>query len=517
MMELRVLYAGARSATLLLADGGLYETAKTYDLFLNGAPIANPGTAVFSLFDLTPDVPYTLTARSGGEEAVVSFHTEAEAYTLDVRAFGAVGDGAHDDTAAIQAAILCCPDKGRVLIKKGDYLVSPLFLKSHVRIELQKGAALRLTPDRARCPILPGMVARRDEKDDLNLGSWEGNPLDMYAALITGVGVSDAVIYGEGTLDGQGALGGWWREPKAKRGAWRGRMLFLNRCENVVVQGLSFKDSPAWNLHPYFSQNLKFLNVSVSAPKDSPNTDGFDPESCQNVLLAGARFSLGDDCVAIKSGKLYMGKTYHTPCQNIEIAHCLMENGHGGVTIGSETAGGVYHVRVHHCLMRNTDRCLRVKTRRGRGENAVIDDIRFSHIRAENVKAPFVINAFYFCDPDGHSEYVQTRDAQPKDGRTPSLKAFLFEHIACSGAVCAGVFLGLPEAPIERIELHDIRVRYTDAKAPFAAVMADGFAPLLKRGLIAQNVKELILNGVDIDAEPRLETDNVTKIKEENV
>lgn len=88
------------------------------------------------------------------------------------------------------------------------------------------------------------------------------------------------------------------------------------------------------------------------APWDSPNTDGFDPESCRDVLLSGARFSLGDDCIAVKSGKIYMGSTYRTPCENLRITHCLMENGHGAVTIGSEMAGGVRGLTVEDCLFR---------------------------------------------------------------------------------------------------------------------------------------------------------------------
>ena len=108
-----------------------------------------------------------------------------------------------------------------------------------------------------------------------------------------------------------------------------------------------------------------------------------------------------------------MGSAYRTPCENLRITHCLMENGHGAVTIGSEMAGGVRGLTVEDCLFRHTDRGLRIKTRRGRGEQAVVEDVYFHRLVMEGVKAPFTANCFYFCDPDGKSDYVQCRESSP--------------------------------------------------------------------------------------------------------
>ncbi|MBO5500605.1 MAG: glycoside hydrolase family 28 protein, partial [Clostridia bacterium] len=203
-MELELIFASARTATVLIKDGGLYHTLKPYQLRLNGKPYGETEKTTTSLFGLWPDTEYQLEVLDG-EEVLGSIHlrTKAESCTLNVRRFGAVGDGLHDDTTAIQTAILCCPDQGRVLIPAGHYRVTPLFLKSHVTVELQKGAILQLDTDRTRFPILPGMVQSTDETDDYNFGTWEGNPLDMFAAAITGVNVEDAVLCGEGTIDGQ--------------------------------------------------------------------------------------------------------------------------------------------------------------------------------------------------------------------------------------------------------------------------------------------------------------------------
>ena len=517
MFEIKKLFVSARSLTIEMPDGGLYNTKKPYQLVLNGSDIGTADTVVHSIYGLWPDTAYTLKVFDGSREmGRLCFCTEKESFTLNVRKFGAVGDGVHDDTAAIQAAINCCPKDGRVLIPAGDYHVLPIFLKSHVRIELQKGATLLLETDRTKFPILPGMIRSTDETCDLNLGSWEGNPLDMFAAFISGNNVEDVVIFGEGVLDGQGDKADWWQNVKVRRGAWRPRMFFINGCDNVTVQGVTFRNSPAWNLQPYFSKNLKFLNIKVTAPSNSPNTDGFDPESCTGILLAGAHFSLGDDCIAIKSGKLYMGATYKTPTSEMEVGHCLMENGHGGMTCGSEMAGGVNKVYLHDCVMRNTDRGLRIKTRRGRGEQGVIDDIVFDNVLMEHVGTPYVVNCLYFCDPDGRTEYVQSREKQVVDERTPRIGRITFRNVQATDVTCAGYFLGLPEQPIEQVEMEHVTITCAPDAKPMVPAMANGVPNVTRKGLVAINVNKIVMKNVNIIGQDgvKLECENVGEVEE---
>ncbi len=517
MFEIRKLFVSARSITIELPDGGLYNTKKPYQLVLNGKPFGTAETVVHSIYGLWPDTEYTLKAYDEDcEVGCIAFCTEKESYTLNVRRFGAVGDGVHDDTPAIQAAINCCPPQGRVLIPAGAYKVLPIFLKSHVRIEIQKDATLLLETDRWRFPILPGMTRSTDETSDLNLGSWEGNPLDMFAAFISAYDVEDVVLFGQGVLDGQADQADWWVNTRVRRGAWRPRMLFINRCRNVTVQGLSFRNSPAWNLQPYFSKDLKFLNINVTAPSDSPNTDGFDPESCEHLLLAGAHFSLGDDCIAIKAGKLYMGATYKTPTSDLEVSHCLMEDGHGGLTCGSEMAGGVNKVYLHDCVMRNTDRGLRIKTRRGRGEQGVIDDIVFENVLMERVGTPYVVNCLYFCDPDGRTEYVQSREKQPVDERTPRIGRIAFRDVTATDVTCAGYFLGLPEKPIECVEMENVSITCAEDAEPMSPAMACGVERVSRKGLVAINVDKVVMKNVTISGQEgvRLECENVGEVEE---
>lgn len=102
---------------------------------------------------------------------------------------------------------------------------------------------------------------------------------------------------------------------------------------------------------PLFSKNIRFLGLTILNPWDSPNTDGMDPESVDGLEVVGVHFSLGDDCIAVKSGKYYMGHTYKKPSQNLEIRQCFMQNGHGAVSLGSEMAGGVKNLHASKCIL----------------------------------------------------------------------------------------------------------------------------------------------------------------------
>ncbi len=501
-MQAELLMKTARSAVIRINDGGLFNTASKYKILINNLPFCETDKVVTNIFGLKPETGYTVTVKNESQSCEILFVTEYEAYTLNVRDFGAKGDGISDDTVFIQSAIYACPEKSRVLVPKGTYRVTSLFLKSRVNIEIEKDAVILAENDRTSFPIYPGIIESYDEKAELNLGTWEGNPLKMFSGIFTGVDVSDIVIYGEGLINGNASHENWWYNEKVMRTAFRPRLIFLNRCTNVKVHGLSFCDSPTWVIHPYFSQKLEFYGLSINNPSNSPNTDGLNPESCKDVIISGVHFSLGDDCIAVKSGKIYMGKKYKTPCENITVQNCLMENGHGAVTVGSEMAAGVKNLVVESCMFKNTDRGLRVKTRRGRGKDAVLDDIIFRNIKMIDVMTPFVVNCFYFCDPDGRTEYVQTKEALPVDERTPLIKRLDFEDISCDNChVAAAFFYGLPEQKIELIEMRNIKINFSpDAKSGVPA-MLNGVDACVKKGVFAGNIKKLVLENVSISGQ----------------
>ncbi len=519
-MEFQVIFKTSRRCTIELLNQGVYFTDQEYEIWLDGEMLMTSNKVVQTINGLKPDRTYHVEIRKGAETAAQDIHTDYEYVTLNVRQFGAKGNGEHDDTVCIQAAINCCPKDSRVYLPKGVYKVSSLFLKSDITIDFAEGAVLSAYTDRDKFPILPGLIESYDETGEYNLGTWEGNPLEMFGSILTGVNVSNVVITGQGIVDGNASFENWWEGDgrEKKGGAFRPRMIFLNHCENITIQGLTIQNSPAWNLHPYFSNNTRWIDMQVLNPKISPNTDGMDPESVDGLEVVGVYFSLGDDCIAIKSGKFYMGNKYKVASQNIEIRQCYMRHGHGSVTLGSEIGAGVRNMLVKDCIFEDTDRGLRVKTRRGRGNDSVIDNILFENIKMNGVLTPFVVNSYYWCcDPDGKSEYVKCKDPLPVDERTPFVKSLTFRNIEARNCHVAGSFIyGLPEAKIEQVTFDNVYVDFAENPTPeYPAMMAD-VDPCTKKGIYINNVEHLTLHNVTVvgnegDAVVICNVDNVTK------
>ncbi|MCR5684221.1 MAG: glycoside hydrolase family 28 protein [Lachnospiraceae bacterium] len=433
---------------------------------------------------------------------------------------------------------MCCPEDGRVLIPEGTYRHTGLYLKSNIHVELAKGARLAFVNERELIPRFPahlescdtqvktgdagtngspadcgdqtgskadGEAGTGNTEDSLGsrgyfLGTWEGVPQPMFNGTVSAIGVKNACIYGEGTIDGCATKEDWWHDPKVIRMACRPRLIFMKDCENVALQGVTLTNSPAWTIHPFFSKKVGIYNVTIKNPWDSPNTDGIDPESCDGVEIAGVHFSLGDDCIAVKSGKIDMGRMYKTPCKNVHIYGCLMEDGHGAVTVGSEAGAGVRDLVVDRCDFNRTDRGLRIKTRRGRGRDSVMDNIIFRDIDMDGVITPFVVNSFYYCDPDGKTDYVQDRNPLPVDERTPFIKRLVFENIhAVNSHYAAGWIEGLPEQPIEEIILKDIYVSFDPEAKKGIPAMANHVPECCREGFIVKNVTSLVEENVVID------------------
>ncbi|WP_316979053.1 glycoside hydrolase family 28 protein [Shumkonia mesophila] len=492
-MNLALLSATARTAAFEVVDAAGPDLDAAFPVRLDGEAVFETAAAVFVLNDLMPDTGYAVQVADG---SALAFRTRAETAALDVRLFGAVGDGTHDDTAALQAAIAACPAGGTVIFGPGQWASGPLFLKSGTTLYLRPGATLKGHAARARYPILPGRI-ERSGRPDLFLGSWEGDPDDCFASLLTGLDVADVAIVGGGVIDGNAAAGDWWQWPKEKRPARRPRTLFFNACRDVLVQGVTICNSPSWTVHPLFSRGLRFHGLTIENPKDSPNTDGLDPESCEDVEIVGGRFSVGDDCIAIKSGKIFLGRLLKRPSRGIRIRRCRMEYGHGAVVIGSEMAGGVGDVEIGHCLFRQTDRGLRIKTRRGRGEDGIVDGIHLHDVRMEDVADPLVINAFYYCDPDGKSDYVQDRRPLPVDAGTPTVRNIRFERVEATGVRHAAAYvLGLPERPVSGLVVRDVRIGFAADAEPAPPVMACGVAPLARAGFVFINVEGPVVENV---------------------
>lgn len=489
---MKILALTSRSVCLEMEGESPFCYGSEFSVSLNGQWVRQENRNVFSLFDLTPGTEYTLQA---GEEMAI-FRTRRESFCLNVRDFRALGDGIHDDTPAFSAAIACCPAGGTVYVPQGRYLLKPFFLKSEMTLYLGEGAMLLGHPERDVYPTLPGLVT--DGQQELNLGTWQGEEVTCFASLITAVNCHDVAVIGPGRIDCGGREGDWYRDHRTMRIAWRPRGVFFNRCTDVLMQGVTVGNTPSWNIHPYFCENVRLLDLTLYNDPDMPTTDGIDPDTCTGVQIIGVDISVGDDCIAIKSGTIDQAKKYRKPCRDVTIRNCRMRAGHGGVVLGSELSGGIENVTVERCLFQGTDRGLRIKTRRGRGRYGLTGNITFRGIRMEDVKTPFVVNMYYnMGDNNGHSEYVWTTEKLPVDERTPMIGSFHFANMVCTGVgYCAGAFYGLPEAPIQSISMENIHFSYDpDCPAGFPD-MREKNEKVKNAGLIFQFTDTVKLNNV---------------------
>ncbi len=495
-MKFKALYIGSREITIQLMTDGYFYTEKTYDIYIEDKYYASTNKVVSSIYHLEPEKDYRIGISEQGKQPIEyqKITTKYEDISLDVRQFGAKGDGISEDTISIQAAIMSCPKDGRITIPKGIYKVSALFLKSDICIELEEGAVLSGIIDREKKPILPGKVKTSDPNSEYALSTWEGEAMDCFAALLNGIHVKNVTITGFGKIDGCASYENWWSDEWKK--SHRPRLVYFNRCSNIIMQGITVMNSPSWTIHPYLCSKCKFLDLSIYNPKVSPNTDGLNPESSNNIEIVGVKFSVGDDCIAIKSGKK---SNVVVATSHIRISHCFMENGHGAVTIGSENAGGVFDVKVLNSEFHKTDRGLRIKTRRGRGKKAIVDGIFFNKIKMDNVLSPITGNMFYFCDFDGHSDYVQNRSALPVDDGTPEIGTLEFKNIVCKDSHVSGIyFVGLPEKKIKKIVLKNVTISFHENAVTGLPIMADYIMETSKCGVHIENVKEVQLENVKI-------------------
>ena len=488
----------ARTAALRLpAPGALYHLPQPLPWRLSviaGGSRQRQGAAVcaVTLFDdLSPSTRYRLDVQ--GFEPV-EFETTACTGLIDASSFGLVEGGARDDgelathnASALAAALASVPAGGTLWLGRGEWTTMPLRLHGDVTLHLASGAVLRGPSVREGWPILPA----HDEHGQM-LGSWEGLPQACYAAPIYAVGADRVAIEGPGTVDGSGAYGDWWTWPKDTRnGARRPRGLHLIGCNDVKLLGFTIRNAASWTIHPQGCKRLVAAGLNIEAPHDSPNTDGFNPDGCQDVRLEGIRFSVGDDCIAIKAGKRGpSGEADHLrETRNVEIRHCRMERGHGGVVIGSEMSGGVHSVVIEDCEMNRTDRGLRLKTRRGRGGS--ITDIAMHRVRMSHVLTALSANAHYHCDSDGHDAWVQSRSHAPLEDSTPLIDGITVEELDIHAlSYAAGVFLGLPEQPIRNVRIHRLRIHSFDpaavAKPP---IMADDVRHIRHERILSEHAE----------------------------
>lgn len=319
---------------------------------------------------------------------------------------------------AINGAINACSKAGggKVLIPEGTWQTGALTLKSNVNLVVSKGATLLFAFDPSLYPIVPTR--------------WEGLDCWNLSPLIYAYNAKNIAITGGGTIDGNGTNDTWWKWCGATRFGWtegtisqkngsrarlqkmsedgiemnkrhfsskdglRPQLINLNKCENILIENVTLLRSPFWVIHPLLSKNITVRGVHIW--NEGPNGDGCDPESCENVLIENCTFHTGDDCIAIKSGRNADGRLWNIPSKNMIIRGCKMEDGHGGLVVGSEITGGCNNVFIENCEMDspNLERVIRLKTNSCRG--GIIEDIYARNIKVGQCKeAVLKINLDY--------------------------------------------------------------------------------------------------------------------------
>lgn len=378
---------------------------------------------------------------------------------LDLLRFGAVGDGKKDCTAAFKKAIDACNQAGggRVVVPPGSFLTGAIRLKSNVNLHVSAGATLTFSP--APATYTPVVHTR-----------FEGTECMNFSPLIYAFEQENFAVTGRGVLDGSASDDNWWAWTKrsggkapagasiralldlGERGVPVSRRVFglghylrpnfiqPYRCKNVLIEGISIKNSPMWAIHPVLCTNVTIHTVTIDS--HGPNNDGCDPESCTDVLIKECSFDTRDDCVAIKSGRNADGRRINVPSQNIVIQGCTMKDGHGGVTIGSEISGGVRNVFAETCRMTgpNLDRALWFKNNARRG--GILE-----HIYMRDVEVGQVADAV--ISVDFHYEEGE------KGSFTPVVRNVGVRNVKSRKSEYALYLRGFKNAPITGIQLED--------------------------------------------------------------
>ena len=412
--------------------------------------------------------------------------------------YGAKADGITLNTKSINAAIDDCNKKGGgvVTIPKGLWLTGPIVLKSNVNLHLDKNAVLQFTSDFDQYPLVEG--------------NWEGLPQMRNQSPISASNATNIAITGYGIIDGAGdawrmvkkdkltetqwkkwvAGGGvlsedkktWYPSEKSVKGSQlqnpgvfsadktpeffesvkdflRPNLLVFAKCKKVLLEGVTFQNSPAWCLHPLMCEDLTVRNVYAKNPWYAQNGDGIDVESCKNVLIENSSFDVGDDGICIKSGRDEEGRKRGMPTENMIVRNCTVYHAHGGFVIGSEMSGGARNLHVYDCTFIGTDIGLRFKTTRGRG--GVVEKIYVNNIVMKDIAGQAILFDMYYAAQDPVPLTGEKREAPKVEFKTvnestPQFKDFYVNNIVCNGAEKAIFIRGLPEMHVKNVVLENM-------------------------------------------------------------
>lgn len=446
------------------------------------------------------------------------------AYTVNIRDFGGVADGGTLNTDAFAKAMkhLSAKGGGKLVVSAGIWLTGPIQFENNTELHVEQGALVLFTTDFDAYPIISTI--------------YEGNSTDKKMAPLWAYQKHDVAITGPGAFDAQGQAWrpskkgkfteGQWKSltsgkgiemknvwypdakddelagkpgnPDMRRVTQRPVLLEFTSCQRVLLQDATFSNSPAWNTHPLKCEDVTIDHVTIRNPWYAQNGDGLDLESCNRVIIKNSTFDVGDDAICIKSGKNKEGRDWKMPCQNVIIEGCTVLHGHGGFVIGSEMSSGARNIYVNNCLFNGTDTGLRMKSTRGRGgivENIYVDNINMVDIKGD----AFTFDLYYANKPvAGKADATSsTADAVPPvTEETPCFRNLYISNIVCQGAQRAIYFNGLPEMPLDNLQLsNSVFVCEKGAELQYAKnILFENVKIINSKGsrLVKNNVENLV-------------------------
>lgn len=358
--------------------------------------------------------------------------------------FGGVGDGKTDNTAAFERAVAAVGKFRRrggaqLNVPAGRWLTAPFNLTSYITLFLAEDAVILGIDDEKYWTLMPPLPS---------YGYGREHPGPRYGSLIHGQNLKDVFITGHnGTIDGQGQT--WWKKYRQKLlNHTRGPLVQIMWSSDIVISNITLRNSPFWTLHPYDCKNVTVRDVTILAPiSEAPNTDGIDPDSCEDVVIENCYISVGDDGIAIKSGWDQYGIAYARPSVNILIRNLVVRSMvSAGVSIGSEMSGGVSNVTVENLLVWDSRRAVRIKTAPGRG--GYVRHITYRNLTFDNVRVGIVIKTDYNEHPD--------EGYDPK--ALPTLQGFSFFSIHGQGVRVPVRIHGSELIPIRNVTFRDMSV-----------------------------------------------------------
>lgn len=418
---------------------------------------------------------------------------------VNLKDYGAIPDGVHLNTEAFEKAFAAIAEKGggKLIVPSGIWFTGPIVLRSNVNLHLEEGALILFSPDADLYPLVNTV--------------YEGLDTRRCQSPISGRNLENVAITGKGAINGSGEAWRPLKRGKVSEGFWnkvvksggvlktpdywlpsegalqgelknantpdknftdeewasfkrylRPVMVSIIECKNVLLEGVLFENSPAWNIHPLMCENVIIDGIFVRNPGFSQNGDGVDLESCVNTIIVNSTFDVGDDAICIKSGKNEDGRRRNRPTENVIVANCRVFQGHGGFVVGSEMSGSVRNISVSDCQFLGTDVGLRFKAGRGRG--GVVENIHIKNINMFNIATEALLFDLYYGGKSAVEALEEGTDTPAAanipavDETTPVFKDIYVKNMIARNVRRAMFFNGLPEMKIANINVEDVMI-----------------------------------------------------------